>query len=91
MLEEKFSEETIQAVWNKGQIVPGYDPSEHRRDVCSALIIRDRHGDRNSKNGWEIDHINPNGSDRIDNLQPLQWENNVAKSDSGKLECVVTS
>jgi len=91
MLEEKFSEETIQVVWNKGRIVSGYDPSKYRKDICSALIARSRYGDRNSKNGWEIDHIDPNGSDNLDNLQPLQWENNVAKSDSGRLKCVVTS
>jgi 5-methylcytosine-specific restriction endonuclease McrA len=34
--------------------------------------------------GWEIDHINPvaNGGTDIDNnLQPLNWKNNAAKSD----------
>lgn len=91
MLEEKFSEDTIQAVWNKGQVVSNYDPSKYRKDRCGALIIRSEHGDRDSKNGWEIDHIDPDGSDNLDNLQPLQWENNVAKSDSGSLKCVVTS
>lgn len=91
MPEEKFSESIIQAVWNKGEIVSNFDPSEYRKDKCGALIVRSEYGDRDSKNGWEIDHIDPNGSDNLDNLQPLQWENNVAKSDSGSLKCVVSS
>jgi 5-methylcytosine-specific restriction endonuclease McrA len=35
--------------------------------------------------GWEIDHIRPvsdGGADDLENLQPLQWENNRYKSDN---------
>ena len=42
------------------------------------------HGNTNSNNGWEIDHIKPSaksGSDDLDNLQALQWENNHRKGD----------
>jgi len=91
MLKEKFSEDTIQAVWNKGQAVSGYDSAKYRKDQCGAWIFRDKHGDRDSKYGWEIDHITPEsegGSDSLYNLRPLQWENNVATS-NGRLTCVV--
>jgi hypothetical protein len=86
-----FSEEQIQQVWEKGKAVPNYGEGKYRKDECSAWMIRDKHGDRNSKYGWEIDHIDPKGGDDLSNLRPLQWENNVATSDEGKLKCVVTS
>ena len=55
---------------------------------------RTDYGNRDSQYGWEIDHINPNAPsysrDSFANLQPLQWENNVDKSD-GRLKCKVRS
>jgi hypothetical protein len=85
-----FDEETIQKVWEKGKIVPNYDKDKWRKDQCNAWIKRDKYGDRSSKYGWEIDHIDPEGGDALSNLRPLQWENNVATGE-GKLKCVVTS
>lgn len=83
-----FSEQEIQAVWEKGFRAGSYDPNYVRQDACAALMERVRHGDRHSRYGWEIDHIDPKGGDNIENLQPLQWENNVDKSD-GQLKCAV--
>lgn len=54
---------------------------------------RDKHGDRNSILGWEIDHIqtvSKDGTDNLGNLRPLQWNNNAGRSD-GRLTLVVTS
>jgi hypothetical protein len=88
-----FSDEIIQKVWEKGKVVPSYDASKYRKDVCDAWIVRSDYGDRNSKYGWEIDHILPvskGGKDDLSNLRPLQWENNASKQDN-KLVCVVTS
>lgn len=85
-----FDEETTNKVWNKGKIISGYDSHKWRKDACNAWMDRSKYGNRESKLGWEIDHINPNGSDDLSNLQPLQWENNVSKGD-GKLKCAVTS
>jgi hypothetical protein len=83
-------EDIIQAVWEKGETIPRYDSSQYRKDQCGAWIIRSKHGDRNSDYGWEIDHITPGGNDALSNLRPLQWENNLSKSD-GRLTCPVTA
>jgi hypothetical protein len=80
----------VQKVWEKGKVVSGVDSARWRKDDCNAWIGRAEYGDRNSPYGWEIDHISPGGPDALSNLRPLQWENNVAKSD-GRLGCVVTS
>jgi len=85
-----YSYEIIQKVWEKAKIIPSNDPNEWRKDECEAWIARDEYGNRNSQYGWEIDHISPGGSDSISNLRPLQWGNNVDKSD-GRLKCNITS
>ncbi len=85
-----WSEEMIESVWAKGKTVEGNDSKKWRKDECNAWISREKYGVRNSQYGWEIDHISPGGSDTLSNLRPLQWENNVDKS-NGRLKCNVTS
>jgi len=85
-----FSDEKIQQVWEKGTTVENYDKDKYRKDKCGAWMDREKYGDRNSMLGWEIDHIDPKGSDDLSNLRPLQWKNNVAKGE-GRLECPVTA
>ncbi|MCX6070807.1 MAG: HNH endonuclease signature motif containing protein [Chloroflexi bacterium] len=85
-----WNQQTIEAVWQRGRAVAGDDPARWRKDDCGAWIGRAEFGDRGSQYAWEIDHINPNGDDAIGNLRPLQWQNNVDKSD-GRLKCNVTS
>ncbi len=85
-----WTHEQKSAVWSKGRVVAGNDPNVWRKDTCGAWIGWRFYGDRDSRYGWEIDHINPHGGDDLSNLRPLQWENNVSKSD-GRLVCVVTA
>ncbi len=88
-----FTEELIQKVWEKGEVVPNYDPDVWRKDECSAWIKREQYGNRDSDYGWEVSHIKPKtkgGTDDLPNLRPLQWKNNAA-SQAGPLECVVVS
>lgn len=81
---KSWSEAQIKAVWNKGIIVPNYDPVKYRKDIAGAWISYSEYGNTKSDFGWEIDHVKPqsaNGSDLISNLQPLQWQNNRSKGD----------
>jgi hypothetical protein len=80
-----FDYETIQNVWEKGRIVKDYDPDVVRKDACGAWIIKNEYGNTSNKFGWEIDHVYPEtrgGDDNLQNLRPMQWENNRSKSDN---------
>lgn len=78
------SEALKKLVWEKGEKIPHYQPSIWRWDKYGKVMKYSKHGDIESKFGWEIDHIYPKklgGTDDLDNLQPLQWKNNRLKSD----------
>ena len=80
----------IQQVWEKGKIVGNNDPNVWRKDQCDAWVKRTDYGNRDSRFGWEIDHISPDGGDNLSNLRPLQWKNNVVTGE-GRLKCPVTA
>ena len=85
-----FPTNIIDAVWQKGRAINGYLPSEWRYDLCGKPIKYSDYGNTNSLYGWEVDHIIPvakGGLDNLNNLQPLQWENNRKKSDSYPWYC----
>lgn len=85
-----WSEQTKLEVWRKGRIIPNFSENTWRWDKCGNVMKFNEHGNRASEFGWEIDHINPvsnGGGDEINNLQPLNWENNSNKSDSLNWQC----
>ncbi|WP_421948597.1 HNH endonuclease signature motif containing protein [Phaeodactylibacter xiamenensis] len=90
----KFSDREVEAVWQKGQVIPGENPSFYRKDACGAIMYRYHYG-KQVNNGWEIDHIKPSskgGTDDLSNLQPMQWENNRQKGDNyPNYECALTA
>ena len=78
-----FDEATIEAVWSRAPISGEHPPM--KVDAYGALIWRGGYGNTNSKFGWEIGYKRPpakGGQDDLDNLQPLQWENDQRNGES---------
>ena len=78
---KNWSIDQIEAVWIKtiGQTQEG-------KDSAGAIISFSQYGNTSTElnKGWEIDHIKPRshgGSDSINNLRALHWENNRSKGD----------
>jgi len=85
-----WSEVIKSEVWNKGKTIPNYPSDTWRVDRCGNVIQFEEYGNRDSKFGWEIDHIVPvskGGSDDLINLQPLHWVNNARKGDALDWKC----
>ena len=87
-----WTEEQIEAVWKKASVVDGVNKDEWRTDCCDAWIARGQYG-KAALYGWEIDHVFPESKglelgytqeqvDDIENLRPMQWENNRSKDDN---------
>jgi hypothetical protein len=77
-----FDEKIVEAVWTKAPISCEHPPL--RVDVYGALIWRGGYGNINSRLGWEIGRKRPipnGGGDELENLQPLQWQNNRRNGD----------
>ena len=77
-----FSNELAELVWQKANVLTDENPDMYRMDICGSVICFQDYGNTYSKLGWEIDHIRPiskNGCDKLNNLQPLQWQNNRNK------------
>lgn len=76
------SEFRIQAVWNKGRMIPGYDPNLWRHDADGRVIRRDAYGKTDSPHGWQIDHIAATaigGMDVYGNLRRLHCKGNASR------------
>ncbi len=81
-----FHENIIQAVWQMAALSREFPPL--RVDCFGALMFEHGYGATSSKLGWEIDHRKPvleGGGDGLENLQPLQWQNNRTKGDDWPL------
>jgi 5-methylcytosine-specific restriction endonuclease McrA len=75
---------TKDKVWNSARKVKGKDPNKYRIGNYNELAYYYSYG-KHSSMGWQIDHIIPSGrggSNSIRNLQLLNSNINVKKSDS---------
>ena len=73
-------------VWNKAKTIRGKDPAKYRQDPYGNVLYYASYG-KDSKMGWEIDHIKPRedgGSDHLRNLQALSTRVNREKGASRK-------
>jgi hypothetical protein len=85
-----FPEETVRAVWMKSKRIPDFSHTEWATDICGDRIRLSYYGNVPSQYAWEVDHIVPvgqGGTDALDNLQPLQWENNRKKGNLYPWKC----
>lgn len=87
-----IDERKILEVWENARTVDGVDSSLYRKDPCGAWIARNKYGIRDSKLGWEVDHVIPKAlleslrfsEEEIDdpiNLRAMHWQNNASKGD----------
>lgn len=86
-----WTQQQIDAAWEKGFTINGKDANTYRTDACGALMKKSEHGEK-TKLGWQIDHIFPKSKaeergysedeyNHIENLRPMHWENNNSKND----------
>jgi 5-methylcytosine-specific restriction endonuclease McrA len=78
------TKDQIDKAWNNAKAVRGKDPKLYRQDPYGTIIYKRSYG-KDSRMGWEVDHIKPiarGGSDAIRNVQALHTEKNREKSDS---------
>jgi len=76
-----FTQEEIDAAWEKGEVAPGQDPDLYRQDKSGNIIYQYSYG-KDSDMGWNVDHSKPlheGGTYHPNNLQPFQTEQNKAK------------
>lgn len=78
----KYTKEDLDKIWGKGIPIEKKDKSLYREDKFGNTMYRYSYG-KKSPMGWEVDHSKPkakDGSNHLNNLQPLHWKNNRKKS-----------
>ena len=76
----KYNDHTKYFLWCNLRKIEGVDPDEYRRDYYGHTIKWLDYGNRNSKFGWEIDHVIPEmlgGTNALSNLRALHWRPNA--------------
>ena len=80
----EFSLYTVLHVWEKANIVEGYNPDIWRKDFAGAWIKRDAYNET-SAFGWNVVLDKPEskgGNFEMTNLRPMHWQNAESKGDN---------
>ena len=72
-----FSDDTIQEIWEKGEILQGSDPETWRLDDYGNVINRNLYKTYVSQYGWEI-KILKSGFNKTEFI-PVKWTENFGK------------
>ena len=78
-----YTKERLNQVWDKGKPLKGKNPDLYRKDIYGNTMYKTSYG-KNSEMGWSVDHSKPQakgGTDHLNNLQPMNWKENIKKSD----------
>ncbi len=81
----RVDEQTKVLVWQKGVVIPGYDPARWRRDIYGNALSFTAYGDRNSDYGWEICPIASRGTHAIADLRPFHFRRDTQHDRHGAL------
>lgn len=85
-----FSDEIVQAVWEKGRGTVDQEATIWRKDECGAWMMREHYGYVNSEYGWQIANVSPGGPDNLENLRPFHLKNGFDRN-AHKVRCQVTA
>jgi hypothetical protein len=80
-----YTKQQLDLIWQKAKKIPSLPIDLIRVDDFGSTIAYAAYGDRNSRYGWEVDHIlakSNGGTDDLPNLRPLHYKNNIMKSDN---------
>ena len=67
--------ELIDAVWQRGRVMPEADPQQWRQDECGAWIRREHFSREDSDFGWKIETVLPGAAQATEALRPFHWRN----------------
>lgn len=86
----KFTDSTIEQVWEHGRVVAGYDPTQWRQDECGAWIQRDDYENERSEFGWWIVAVCTGQPDTVSDLRPFHCRNGYDRAND-RAHCMVSA
>lgn len=75
-----MNQQFIEAVWEKGTPVPGFDPTQYRMDEGGRIIRRKDFNNQRSVYGWCVNYVRPlweGGDESLGNLAPISCLNKM--------------